>query len=198
MLDDSSNGQHTIKITNDSDSAQNIHVGSHIWQDRTYSWYNDNCFEATDWMSPENFSITCNESEASANFNLEYGSAWLNPIEFAAGETKEFSVSMDWARQGIVKDFSVTAWGEGGAVTVAHADGTASASLPIYGMDRPDDADEEDGDDEEQDGDDQDSGDDEQDQDGGDEEDQDDGDDADEEDGDDADDYGEYYCEGDD
>ena len=31
MLDDSSNGQHTIRITNDSDSAQNIHVGSHIW-----------------------------------------------------------------------------------------------------------------------------------------------------------------------
>jgi len=97
MLDDQTSGNHTIKIKNDSESSQKIHVGSHIWQDRTYSFDNTDCSEATDWYAPENFSITA-ESGDSANFALEYGSGWLNPIEFGAGETKEFNVSMDWAR----------------------------------------------------------------------------------------------------
>lgn len=98
MLDDQTSGQHTIKITNDSESSQKIHVGSHIWQDRTYSWYNTDCSEATDWYAGQSFSIKCAESGDKASFALEYGSGWLNPIEFAAGETKEFNVSMDWAR----------------------------------------------------------------------------------------------------
>merc|ERR1712226_1149 len=121
---------HIVRVTNDNqDSSQLIHVGAHIWQDRTYSWYNTDCNGATDWTSPKNFSIKCLSSGDKSNFNLEYGSGWLNPIEFGPGETKEFEVLLDWTRQGVVKDWSVTAWGEGGEVTVAHQDGTPSASL---------------------------------------------------------------------
>merc|ERR1712226_1725768 len=121
---------HVVRVTNDNqDSSQLIHVGAHIWQDRTYSWYNTDCNGATDWTSPKNFSIKCLSSGDKSNFNLEYGSGWLNPIEFGPGETKEFEVLLDWTRQGVVKDWSVTAWGEGGEVSVSHQDGTPSASL---------------------------------------------------------------------
>jgi len=97
MLDDQTQGAHMIKVTNDSGSSQKIHVGSHIWQDRTYSEANRNCDGATrNWR--QNFSITSAQSGDSAYMNLVYGSAWLQSIEFTAGETKEFNVQMDWNR----------------------------------------------------------------------------------------------------
>merc|ERR1712195_233562 len=97
VLGGATQGAHTIKVTNDSGSSQKIHVGSHIWQDRTYSEANRNCDGATrNWR--QNFSITSAQSGDSAYMNLVYGSAWLQSIEFTAGETKEFNVQMDWAR----------------------------------------------------------------------------------------------------
>ena len=31
--------KHQIRVTNNGD-AQDFHVGSHVWQDRTYAWRN--------------------------------------------------------------------------------------------------------------------------------------------------------------
>lgn len=38
--------QHTITVTNDARTPQDIYVGAHVWQDRTYGSYNDDCEEA--------------------------------------------------------------------------------------------------------------------------------------------------------
>ena len=48
-----------------------------------------------------------------------------------AGETAEFEVELNWNRPGITKDWSVTAWGESGFVSVTHSDGIPSQHLPF-------------------------------------------------------------------
>jgi hypothetical protein len=43
MFDDpssSGNTQHVMNVTNESDENQMVYVGGHVWQDRTYGWYN--------------------------------------------------------------------------------------------------------------------------------------------------------------
>ena len=123
--------QHIIEITN-SGAAQDVHVGAHVWQDRTYGWYNQDCSAAIA-MNGGKHQIKCLDSGNTANFDSEFGSGWLPVIRFDAGETKRFAVTFDWNRPNIVKDWSVTAWGTDHEVTVAHEDGISSKSLPYYG-----------------------------------------------------------------
>ena len=47
------------------------------------------------------------------------------------GETVEFEVELNWNRSGITKDWSVTAWGESGPVSVKHSEGIRSDHLPF-------------------------------------------------------------------
>ena len=58
------------------------------------------------------------------------GDAWLPKLYMSAGESIEVEVEFNWEREGITKDWSITAWGEVGAVTVEHSDGLKSDSLP--------------------------------------------------------------------
>ena len=58
------------------------------------------------------------------------GDAWLPKLYLSAGESFEVEVEFNWEREGITKDWSVTAWGESGGVTVVHNDGLPSDSLP--------------------------------------------------------------------
>jgi len=37
---------HTIKVKNTHDTQQAVHVGAHVWQDRTYGWYDSECYNA--------------------------------------------------------------------------------------------------------------------------------------------------------
>jgi hypothetical protein len=45
-------------------------------------------------------------------------SRWVRPLEFDAGETKNFIIELDLNREGLSKDWSVAAWGEMGPVKV--------------------------------------------------------------------------------
>lgn len=78
--------QHIIEITN-SGAAQDVHVGAHVWQDRTYGWYNQDCSAAIAMYSSKH-QIKCQDSGNTAKFDSEYGSGWLPVISFGAGETK--------------------------------------------------------------------------------------------------------------
>lgn len=50
----------------------------------------------------------------SLSFDADTGAAWTDAISFTAGETKEFVVMLDWTRDNVAKDFSLTAWGTSG------------------------------------------------------------------------------------
>ena len=54
-------------------------------------------------------------------FSITHGVGWLRDIEFDAGEEIEILVEYNWNRRGITKDWSVTAWGDTGEVTVRHS-----------------------------------------------------------------------------
>jgi len=119
-LDDTTNGSHEITVTSDIDQV--VHVGMHGYQDRTYGWYDWECDGARNAVH----SLRDNKSGSSVSFSSAEGSAWLQPIQFSAGETRTFSADMDWYDSEIAKDFSLTAWGTGGktsSITVANTNG---------------------------------------------------------------------------
>lgn len=70
------------------------------------------------------------------DFDADTGACWTDAIMFAAGETKTFTASMDWSRSNIAKDFSVTAWGTAGNVTVLCANGMETDHMPQYTDDK--------------------------------------------------------------
>ena len=61
----------------------------------------------------------------------EAGDMWFPKMYMKRGETAEFEVELNWNRPGITKDWSVTAWGESGFVSVTHSDGIPSQHLPF-------------------------------------------------------------------
>ena len=58
-------------------------------------------------------------------------SKWLDRFLLGPGDEQEVTVILDWNRQGVKKDWSVTAWGTGGkAVSVKHTHGIESDKMP--------------------------------------------------------------------
>ena len=56
-------------------------------------------------------------------------SGWLEPIEFASGEEKQVDVAFNFGVTGVVKDWSLVAWGTNGStesVTIRHESDTPS------------------------------------------------------------------------
>ena len=45
-------------------------------------------------------------------FTPGVGSVWMEGIDFEQGETREIGVMFDWTNDKVVKDWSLTAWGE--------------------------------------------------------------------------------------
>ena len=52
-------------------------------------------------------------------------------MRVTAGESFTVEVEFNWNRSGITKDWSVTAWGETGPVSVTHDQGISSDSYPF-------------------------------------------------------------------
>merc|ERR1711874_363294 len=50
------------------------------------------------------------------------------------GTTRTLNLLFDWAREGAVKDWSATAWGENGEVKVKHNDGIQTRHMPSSGL----------------------------------------------------------------
>jgi hypothetical protein len=59
------------------------------------------------------------------------GNYQLNPFTMLAGETISVTVELDFSDPKAIRDWSVTAWGDKGAITVRHEDGLASDKLPV-------------------------------------------------------------------
>ena len=60
----------------------------------------------------------------------EAGDVWLPKMFLSAGESVEIEVELNLDRAGVTKDWSLTAWGVQGGVTVTHNDGLTSDNLP--------------------------------------------------------------------
>ena len=63
-------------------------------------------------------------------YTFREGARQMNAIEFEANEPKSFIVELDWSRENVTKDWSVTAWARGGEIVVSHSDGITSDTLP--------------------------------------------------------------------
>jgi hypothetical protein len=69
-----------------------------------------------------------NKTRSATGF--QSGDAWLPKLFVRAGESFEVEVEFNWEREGVTKDWSITAWGEDGPVTVEHNDGISTDTLP--------------------------------------------------------------------
>jgi len=68
---------------------------------------------------------------------------WLKPVWMESGETRTLNLLFDWEREGVVKDWSATAWGENGEVKVMHNDGIPTRHMPSSGLRESQDEEEE-------------------------------------------------------
>jgi hypothetical protein len=118
--------QHVLKVTNKLNEAQEVHVGAHVWQDRGYGWFsseNRNCHQAI-YSNPHHSVFPSDGSYWDGIFDSAQGGKWLSPITLAAGESKEYTVMLNWNREGVQKDWSLTAWGTKGdqwGIEVTHS-----------------------------------------------------------------------------
>jgi len=110
--------RHLIEVT--SDVAQDVFVTAHTWEPRSYP---AECRK-------RNFSHSVYMDGAYTIDLFREGSAGMKPITFAAGQTNNFTLEFDWARDCITPDWSLTAWAEHGKVTVRHKSGLQSEALP--------------------------------------------------------------------
>ena len=70
-------------------------------------------------------------------FDTDEGAVWTDAMRFTPGQTKEFIVMLDWTRDNVVKDWSLTAWGTAGDVSVAYKDnGYTTDKMPEYTDDK--------------------------------------------------------------
>ena len=129
--------RHSLTITSEVD--QIVWIGAHTY--RYYSYADgEYCPSHTGDFLLSKLGKTKNTSDNRKNmlFNnksktatgWQAGDAWLPKLYVSAGESFEVEVEFNWEREGITKDWSVTAWGESGGVTVVHNDGLLSDSLP--------------------------------------------------------------------
>ena len=127
--------EHVLKVKNDGEEAQEIHVGAHVWQDRGYGWFNTaerNCAGAI-YANPHHTVFeTGVGSYSSGMFDAGTGVKWIPKFTLGAGQEKEFTVQLNWNREGVKKDWSFVAWGTKYDVTVTHKDGLETDVMPLY------------------------------------------------------------------
>jgi len=110
--------RHRVQIT--SDVAQSVYVTAYTWEKRSYP---------TECQKKNKVHSIYKENDTTV-YTFKEGARQMNAIEFDEGETINFILEWDWARESVSPDWSVTAWGKLGEVTVTHEQGIESASLP--------------------------------------------------------------------
>jgi len=74
------------------------------------------------------------DEEPENRISFWLGDGWLKPVWMEPGTTRTLNLLFDWAREGAVKDWSATAWGENGEVKVEHNDGIITQHMPSSGL----------------------------------------------------------------
>ena len=127
-------------MTVTSEVAQYIWVGAHTYRYYSYadgescpSHTNDPLLAKLGKVSQSNDRrkhVFFNKKNKSAT-PWQAGDVWSPRLYVQAGESFTVEVEFNWNRAGITKDWSVTAWGESGPVSVTHDGGIRSDSLPF-------------------------------------------------------------------
>lgn len=102
----------------------------HLHQRRQY--IGDECRKAT--TDSVTYHYTAIEGRCGYAWIWDIGYINQPPIYVAAGETLTVIMEIDWMRPNIEKDFSITAWGESGPVTITEQ-GTFKESAHYYNWD---------------------------------------------------------------
>ena len=127
------------KLTVISDVAQHIWVGAHTYRYYSYADGEQCPSHSNDPLLAKLGKVNANaDKRKNMLFNKktksatgwEAGDIWFPRMYVNAGEKFEVEIELNWDRPGVTKDWSVTAWGEEGTVTVLHNDGIPSANLP--------------------------------------------------------------------
>ena len=141
--------RHALKITSHVD--QTVWIGTHTWQYYGYGnseWCpnpsdellnqlqgDSNDYSLFTFLETSELKHIVFNKHTREKMTWEQGSNWLPKLFLSAGQTIEIEVELNWDRTGITKDWSVTAWGEKGGVSVNHQDGITSDSLPYVPKD---------------------------------------------------------------
>ena len=134
--------QHRLFIK--STVKQRVSVGAHTYTFYTYPdafgecpvGNNDRQLEDAEWdvinlVEYDNSSTNyIGNRRDNTSKSFTNGAGWLETIEIEAGEEVEIVVEFNWARTGVTKDWSVTAWGEIGEVEVRHSNDIESNHFP--------------------------------------------------------------------
>ena len=130
--------RHKLTVTSQVD--QYIWVGAHTY--RYYSYADEPTCPAhtsdpllaqlgkTSGIKDSRKHVFFNKKERSAQ-PWQAGDIWSGRMHVTAGESFTVEVEFNWNRSGITRDWSVTAWGESGPVSVTHDQGIATDSLPF-------------------------------------------------------------------
>jgi hypothetical protein len=87
-----------LTVTNNG-PAQKIHIGAHVWQERTYGENNANCYDVLFYSQPHRiWDKTANNTSENTNYHFDayFGSVWMEAIDFEEGETREIGAMFDW------------------------------------------------------------------------------------------------------
>ena len=124
-----------------SDIAQEVRIGAHAYRFYTYADAKGTCpvrdndpqiqgvdFETASTIFDENATVNVIKNERNNRTRtFTNGDGWLPSLDFDAGEEVMITVEFNWVRQGVTKDWALTAWGtDGGAVYVRHDKGYES------------------------------------------------------------------------
>ena len=72
--------KHTLTVTNDDDDDQIVHIGAHVWQDRTYGWYNTECSVAQWGYGDIGYIWDEGSNDTPLLFGTEDGAGWLQDV----------------------------------------------------------------------------------------------------------------------
>ena len=103
--------RYTGRITNNASVYNMIYPGIHTWRWRTYAQTNK-C-EQTGWQEH-----LISEDGSNTVYGLYDGDVWMPTIYLAPGASQTYTIELDLNMKGMSKDWSFTAWGENGPITV--------------------------------------------------------------------------------
>ena len=91
--------RHKVQIS--SAVAQSVYVTAYTWEKRSYP---------SECLKKNKVHSIYKENDTTV-YTFKEGARQMNAIEFEEGETINFILEWDWARESVSPDWSVTAWG---------------------------------------------------------------------------------------